>query len=62
MKITTATNPSIAPSVPAHSGASVEELDEAALASVTGGGPLLDLPDGDVDAQQKLMDFVNRRP
>lgn len=41
--------------------AAVEELDEAALASVTGGGPLLDFPESDVDSQQKLFDFVNRR-
>ena len=50
-----------ASALPENDRADLEVLDDAALAEVTGGAPMLDLPQGDVDGQQRLFDWVNRR-
>ena len=60
MTMKLATTPSPVPALTANDRADLEVLDDAALAEVTGGGPILDLPE-DYDAQQRLFDWVNRR-
>jgi bacteriocin-like protein len=43
-----------------HMTLDATELDERELASVTGGAPLLDIPDGSLEGQQSVQTFVDR--